>query len=110
MAKAADAGFVAGRVYLADKDATSNDDFHAIGIFVATGEVAGASVTVVKAGKLTATAHGLGTIGEPLFLGSNGALIAAGSLAGTIGEAAKQVAVVRDANTIEVQIMQANIA
>lgn len=107
--KAADAGFVAGRVIRADKDATSTDNFHAIGLYVALGtESAGDTITVVKGGRITVTAHGF-TVGEPLFLGASGALIPAGSLANTSGEAQKQIAIARDANTLEVQIFQAHV-
>lgn len=92
----------AGRVYLADKDASSQDDFHVMGLVVATGELAGAAINdVAKAGKMTATAHGF-TVGEPIFLSSTGGLT--NTAPSAANEAVVKVGMARDANTIEVQI------
>ena len=101
MRKAADAGGTDGRVHLADKDASSADDFWVVGLVVATGETAGTSVSVTKAGKLTATAHGL-TVGEPFFLGASGALTSTAPSAAD--EAVAPLGIARDANTLEVAI------
>lgn len=101
-AKAADAGFVAGRVYKADIDATSADNFYAIGLARPVGSVSTAgAIVVVKSGEITATSHGF-TVGAPLFLDASGAVTA-------IAPSADNMAVVRvgiaiDANTIDVQI------
>jgi len=101
-AKAADAGFVAGRLYLADNDATSADNFHVAGLFVAAGtEIAGTSITVTKAGKLTATAHGF-TVGQPIFLDAAGALTSTAPTASL--SAVVKVGMAEDANTIDVAI------
>jgi hypothetical protein len=101
-AKAADAGFVAGRAYLADKDASTADDFHVAGLVVAAGEVITAAINnVVKAGKITATAHGF-TIGGPIYLGTAGALTS--TAPSTTDEAVVIVGMARDANTIDVRV------
>jgi hypothetical protein len=108
--KSGDAGFTAGRVIRADKNASSNDNFHVVGLYLAAGdEDAADEIEITKAGKITATAHGF-TIGEPIFLGANGAIIQAASFSNDEGEAQKQLGIVKDADTIEVQIMQAFIA
>jgi hypothetical protein len=101
-AKAADAGFVAGRVYLADKDASTSDDFFVAGLVVAASETAGTTVTVTKAGLITATAHGFTVVGAPLYLDASGAVTATAPSAAD--EAVVRVGMVRDANTIEVQV------
>lgn len=92
----------AGRLYLADNDASSVDNFHVIGLVVATGQTAGQDVNnVVKAGRMTATAHGF-AIGKPIFLGAAGGLTNTAPSAS--GEAVVKVGIARDTNTIEVQI------
>jgi hypothetical protein len=100
-AKAADAGFVAGRLYLADNNAVSVDNFHVVGLLVATGELAGVSVTATKAGKLTATAHGF-TVGQPIYLGAAGILTSTPPSADDL--AVVKVGMAEDANTIDVAI------
>lgn len=103
----AKSGETAGRVYLADNDASSADNFHVVGLLVAAGEAAAASAAVTKAGKLTATAHGL-TVGEPIWLDASGALTSTPPSAA--GSAAVKVGVARDTNTIEVQIQVMGVA
>jgi hypothetical protein len=101
-AKAADAGFAAGRLYKADKDASSADNFYAIGLARPASLLAAADpVTIVKSGPITATAHGF-TVGAPLFLSAAGAITATAPSAAN--EAVVRVGIVKDANTIEVQI------
>lgn len=107
-AKAADVGFVAGRLYLADNDATSADNFHVAALYVAAGtEVITNSLTTVKAGKLVATGHGF-TVGQPIFLGASGALTSTAPSADNL--AVVKVGIAEDANTIDVaiQIMGVN--
>lgn len=100
--KTADGGSFTGRVYLADKDASSADDFHVMGVVVAAGETAASTISgVVKAGELTATSHGL-TIGEPVYLGASGALTS--TAPSSANEAVVKVGMAKDANTIDVQI------
>lgn len=108
-AKAADSGFVAGRVYKADATATSVDNFWVQGLALpGTTISAGGALTVYKAGPITATGHGF-TVGEPIFLGTAGALTntapAQGSTFGSV-----VVGFARDANTIEVQISVMGVA
>jgi hypothetical protein len=98
MAKGAE---TAGRVYLADNDAETSDDFYVMGLTQAAAADAADPVMVTKAGKMTATAHGF-TVGLPLFLGAAGALTQTAPSAAD--EAVVRVGMVRDANTIEVQI------
>jgi hypothetical protein len=104
-AKAADA-VTLGRVMLAGQDTTSADDFYAVGLLVATGETAGTSVSVTKAGSLTATAHGL-TVGEPFYLTASGALT--NTAPTTALHAVVKLGVAKDANTLEVQVQTMGI-
>lgn len=94
-----------GRVYKADPTELSvggADAFHVIGLANPGSDVSVAgSMDVVKAGPITVTAHGF-TIGQPIYLDSNGALTS--TAPSTTGEAAVKVGVAKDTNTIEVQI------
>ena len=109
IAKAGDAGFVSGRVMLADKDATSADDFHVIGlVYLSSAASAGDTITVYKAGKMDlGAAHGL-TDGEAHFLGDAGAVIDGGasgaSAPSTVNHIAKKVCMARGTQAVEVQI------
>ena len=98
MAKAAE---TAGRVYFAERDASVSDDFYVVGLVAATGELAGVSVSVIKAGKFTATAHGY-TVGAPIYLNDGGGLT--NTPASAADDAIVKLGIARDANTIEVQI------
>lgn len=101
-AKAADVGYTAGRFYLADNDASSADNFHVCGLYVAAGtEVITNVLTATKVGKLTATGHGF-TIGSPIFLDSSGALTS--TAPSTTDLAVVKVGIAEDANTIDVSI------
>ena len=107
-AKAADAGFVAGRVYKADYDTTSADNLYVIGLVYAPGAVsAGANIKVTTAGDITATAHGF-TVGLPIYLSASGALTQ--TAPSTTLQGVVKVGVAKDANTIrlQVQIMGVN--
>ena len=99
----------AGRVYKADptelslvKTGGNKDPFHAVGI-INPGTDANASdtVTVVRSGSMTITSHGL-NIGEPVWLGSGGALTSTAPTSS--GEAVVKLGVAKDANTIDVDI------
>jgi hypothetical protein len=105
-AKAADAGYVAGRIYKADLDATTVDNFHVCGLMTSAGKSAADKVDVIKSGKMTVTSHGF-TVGQPLFLSAAGAITQ--SAPTTANYAVKQIGMVRDANTIEVQILSAYV-
>lgn len=101
-AKAADSGFVAGRVYKADIDASAADNFYVVGLVRPSGSVSAAgAINVVKNGEITATAHGF-TVGAPLFLDAGGAVTETAPTAENM--AVVRVGMAIDANTIEVQI------
>lgn len=107
MAKAADSGFVAGRVYKADNDATTVDNFWAIGVmFSASAISAGNTILVTKSGNLNIPSHGF-TVGAPVWLGANGVLT--GTAPSTANLANLKIGMVRDANNIEVQIGSPNV-
>lgn len=104
LAKAADAGFVAGSVYKADTDASSADNFYVVGIArnnTGSPITAGSNILVFKHGVMTATSHGF-TVGEPVFLSASGALTQ--TPPSTTNHAVVRVGLVKDANNIEVQI------
>lgn len=101
-AKAADAGFTAGRFSKADYDATSVDNFYVVGLAYPAGSVsAGGAVSVTRSGVINVPSHGF-TIGAPLFLSATGAVTA--TAPSTANQAVVRVGMVRDANNIEVQI------
>lgn len=101
-AKAADAGFVAGRMYKADIDASSVDNFYAIGLVrPASLLAAGDPVTVVKHGTINVPTHGF-TVGAPLFLDASGAVTE--TAPSTTNMAVVRLGMVIDANNIDVQI------
>lgn len=100
MAKAADAGFVAGRVYKAAIDASSADNFYVVGL-VNAAATAGGAIVVTKMGPMTITGHGF-TVGSPVFLNTGGALT--GTAPSASNTAVVRVGMVKDANTIEVGI------
>lgn len=62
---------------------------------------AGSNILVFKHGVITATSHGF-TVGEPIFLGTNGVLTQ--TPPSTTNHAVVRVGIVKDANNIEVQI------
>jgi hypothetical protein len=102
LAKAADAGFVAGRIYKADKDASANDNFHVLGLVRPSALLAAGDPTqVVKHGKMSAPSHGF-TVGLPIYLDASGALTQTAPSAAD--QAVVKVAMARDASTLEVQI------
>lgn len=107
-AKAADAGFVAGRMYKADIDASSADNFYVIGLArPAALLAAGDAITVVKNGTINVPTHGF-TVGAPLFLDASGAVTATAPT--TANMAVVRVGIVIDANNIDVQIQVMGIA
>jgi hypothetical protein len=102
-------GETAGRVYLADLDATSADNFHVIGIIAQTAAITAAdTISVYKAGKFAAGfAHGF-TIGEEHFLGASGVVVEGGasgaSAPSTANHAIQGVFIARTTTDIEVRI------
>lgn len=99
-AKAADAGFTAGRVYKADIDASAADNFYVIGL-VNDAQSAGGAIVVTKMGAMTVTSHGF-TVGSPIFLDASGALTS--TAPSTANMAVVRVGIAKDANTIDVAI------
>lgn len=101
-AKAADSGFVAGRVYSADNDTTSADNFYAIGLVYPAGAVSSAgSITVTESGLINVPSHGF-TVGTPVYLSAAGAIT--GTAPSTSLQAIVKLGMVKDANNIFVQI------
>ena len=100
--RAADAGFVAGRMYKADKDSSTVDNFDVQGLAYTAGVSSGGSFSLVQQGDISVPSHGF-TIGEPLWLGSSG-LLTQTTPGGTLNEAVVKVGTVKDANTIKVKI------
>lgn len=101
-AVAADAGFVAGRIYKATNDASSVDNFYAIGLMPPVGALTtGDPARIVKSGLMTATGHGF-TAGLPLYLGAAGVVTQTAPSAAN--SAVVRVGIVVDANTIDVQV------
>lgn len=101
--RAADAGFVAGRMYKADRDSSSVDNFDVQGLCrPASGVSAGDPFDLVSEGDLSAPSHGF-TVGEPLWLNTAGSLTQTAPN-GTLNEAVVKVGTVKDANTIRVKI------
>ena len=99
---AADAGYVAGRVYLATNDASVADKFYAIGLVKPGAAVSAADpIVVTKLGEITSVAHGF-TIGAPIFLGANGVLVQSAPTAS--GTAVYRVAIAKTADTLEISI------
>lgn len=104
-------GETAGRVYKADKDASTSSKYMAIGIALSTGAVsAGQNITVIMMGE-----HALGSsdsafsasdIGKEVFVGASGAFILGASLANTANEAQFCVGVVQETTKIWIDAKQ----
>lgn len=101
--RAADAGFTAGRMMKADANASSTDNFDVQGLTISgAGASAGDVIEVVQQGDMSVVGHGF-TVGEPLWLGSAGAITQTAPN-GTPGQASVKVGTVKDADTIRVKI------
>jgi hypothetical protein len=92
-----------GRLYKADNDATSTDNFNVIGLVLTSGALSASNTmpNIVKFGNMTVTGHGL-TIGKPVYLGASGALTSTSPSNSNL--ASVKVGIVKDANTIDVSI------
>jgi len=101
MMRASDSGFQAGHVIRADNDAENVDNFHIIGLVIVDEENVDDSMLLVKSGKMTVASHGL-TIGQPFWLGTDGSLTS--TAPSTTNIAVVKCGMVRDANTLEIQI------
>lgn len=101
-AKAADAGFTAGRMYKAAIDASSVDNFHVIGLSRPTSLLAAADpMVVIKSGPINVPTHGF-TVGQPVYLDAAGAVT--GTAPSTANMAVVKLGMAIDANNIDVQI------
>lgn len=105
----AKSGETAGRVYKADRDATSADNFHVVGfINGGAGLSAGNNATLYMLGEITLdsgdTAFNAGDIGLPVFLTASGAFsITAPS---TASHAVCQLGVVKTTTVIDIRSTQ----
>lgn len=106
-AKAADAGFVAGRVYKADYDTTSVDNFYVIGLAYPAGSVSAAgAISVVEEGVINAPSHGF-IVGSAVYLSASGAVT--NTAPSTSLQAVVKLGMVKDANNIRVQIQMMGV-
>jgi hypothetical protein len=103
----------ASRLYKADptqsslvKTGSNKDPFWVVGIInTASALSAGDAIpTVVKKGLMTVTSHGL-KVGEPFFLSDSGTLDSNGEEPTAEGEAVVRGGIVKDANTLDVDIV-----
>lgn len=98
-------GETAGRVYKADKDASSTNKYMGIGIAHSTGAVsAGGNIDVTLLGEHTLgssdSAFNAADVGKELFVGTTGAFILGSALANTTNEAAFCVGVIQATDKI----------
>lgn len=104
-------GETAGRVYKADKDASSSNKYMAIGIAKSVAGVsAGGNIQVTMLGEHSLgandSAFASGDVGKELFVGTAGAIILGASLADTTNEAAFCAGVVQTTAKIWVDFKQ----
>lgn len=91
-----------GTLYKAEKATAGGDLFNVSGlIFSGSAVSAAGTTTIVKAGKMTATAHGL-TVGLPFFLSSTGTVTS--TAPSTAGDAIVRLGIVQDANTLDINV------
>ena len=93
----------AGRMYKADNDATSTDNFYAMGLMLTSGALSAADPmpAVTKAGLMSAPSHGF-TIGKPVYLSTSGAVTS--TAPSSANSAIVRLGIVKDANTIDIQV------
>jgi len=104
-------GETAGRVYKADNDASSADNFYVIGIALASVAVAaGESIRVISLGSHTLgsndSAFSASDVGRPVYLTSAGAFSVTAPTA--VNTAVVRVGVVENTNILDVMPMQLN--
>lgn len=98
-------GETAGRVYKADKDASSTAKYMALGIALsAAGVSAGGTIAVVMLGEYAQggsdTPFNSADVGKELYVGTSGALILGASLANTTNEAAFCIGVIQSTTKV----------
>lgn len=91
----------AGRMYKADYDASSINNFYAIGAYFGAALSAADPMNIVKNGPMTVTGHGF-TVGAPIFLTASGAV--SSTAPSTADQAVVRIGMVKDANTIDISI------
>jgi hypothetical protein len=108
-------GETAGRVYKADYDATSANNFYAIGVVQPTGAVsAGQNIVVIMLGEISLLANDVafaaGEVGEPVHLKASGAWDAVSQVSypDLSNLASVRVGMVQETGKIMVQQMQLN--
>ena len=104
-------GETAGRVYKADKDASSSAKYMAIGMALSTGAVsAGQNITVIMLGEHTLgssdTPFAGGDVGIEVFVGTAGAFVLGAALANTTNEAQFCVGVVQETSKVWIDAKQ----
>lgn len=104
-------GETAGRVYKADKDASSVYKYAAIGVALSTSAVsAGQNIDVTLMGEHTLgssdSAFASGDVGKELFVGTSGAFILGSALANTTNEAQFVAGAIQATNKIWVDFKQ----
>lgn len=101
--KSGDSAPFAGKMFKADYDASSVDNFYVDGVLCTAGSLinAGSSWLLVKAGLLYAPAHGL-TIGLPIYLAANGAITQ--TAPSTANQAVVYLGKVQDADNLQIRI------
>jgi len=108
-------GETAGRVYKADYDASSVNNFYVIGLVQPTGAVsAGQNITVIMMGEISLlandTAFAAGEVGEPVHLVASGAWDAVSQVSypDLSNRASVRIGMVQETGKIMVQAMQLN--
>lgn len=90
-----------GRVYKGDIDASSSDNFYAIGlVYPSAAKSAGDNIQVIKAGRMNIPSHGYSA--GPLYMDTNGVITK--TAPSSANEAVVLLGFVIDANYIEVKI------
>lgn len=98
-------GETAGRIYKADKDASSSAKYMAIGLVMdVAGRSPGSSAFMVSLGSIAQgvndTPWSAGDVGKEVFVGASGALILGSALANTANEAAFCIGVIESTTSI----------
>lgn len=106
-------GETAGRVYATDYDATSVNEFYAIGVIQPTAAVsAGDTVQVIMAGEVTLlasdTAFAAGEVGQPVHILAAGAWDAVSQITYAANQASYRIGLIMDTDKILVGNMQLN--
>jgi hypothetical protein len=92
----------ASRAYKATKDASVDDKFYVLGLILTTSAVSAADpIVITRKGLLTVASHGF-TVGAPIYLSAAGAVTS--TAPSTATEAVVRLGMVKDANTLDIDI------